>query len=333
MTKNFCPICGSTKVVDVFCLEHLKEQHPLIKAFKDFTAEVCATSGAVRYKGRWHPSTDPAATIKAHFAEQIVPAPYAEIKTITLGPLTLQRKPGLTEKGIIAVHVQGRASPKSSFYTESYDVPYTVTGTVAPKLRKHADYFEGTLQVRNEDEASTAFITAYVAKHGARITKTQREGHGTNYFLTSKAVVLHLAKALQERYGGLMKTSRTLFSRNRQRSKDIYRATAFIELPPFTEGAVISQAEKPLLVLERGKRIKYYNLATGKTEYHRYTGTERPLAQRATSIASTRPALTIIHPDNYQAVPAANKHCCPHEPGDEVNVVLHNDKAYLVERC
>lgn len=325
----FCPVCGSKKVVDIFCLEHLKEQKPLVQSFKPFTAEVCVESGAVRFKGKWHPSDDPAATLRSLFTEQVVPANYAEVRSVTVGQLALALKPGLKEEGVAEVRVEGRASPKSDYYVETYDVPYTINGTVAPRLRKHANYFEGTLQVRNEDDAVRRFIREYITRQEARITKTVEERNGTDYYLTSKAVVLHLAKALQERFGGLVKTSRKLFTRNKQTSKEVYRVTAFVELPPFVEGDVIDGA---LLVLERGKRSKYYNLVKGKVEYQPYTGQERRVTVAETTIAAVRPRLTAIHPETFQAVPVANAKPGQHEAGEPVHVVATDDALYVVER-
>ncbi len=329
----FCPKCGSKKVVDVFCATCLKEERPLVKAFKEFAAEACARSGAVKWHGRWHDTEDTARALEGLFAQQVVPAPYADVTGVRVEVPEVPLKEGLRVKGEARVRVTGRASEKAKPYAEEYAVPYEVDVTISPKYAKlGTQYFEGTLQVRNEDEEARRFLLDFVGRSGAGVAKEAKARNGTDYFLTSKAVVEKAAHALQARFGGLVKTSAQLFSRNKQTSKEIFRVNALIELPPFREGDAVRAEQRPLFVVERGKRIKFWDPQRGKYRFHEYKDCRwRRLPVFETTVAATRPELTVIHPETFQSVKAWNAKPKEHAPGEKVRVVLDGKKAYVVE--
>lgn len=325
----FCPVCGSKKVVDVFCLEHLREQRPLVKEFKPFRVEVCSVTGAVHHKGKWHPTEHPEEVIRGLLAEHIIPAQYAEISAVRAEPLPLELKTGLKIAGEAIVTVTGRASPRASWYDEEYAFPFEIQNTLSPRLRKHGGYFEGTLQVRNETEETKRFVRERVAAHEARIAKEVAQPTGTDYYISSNSAARHVAQELQQ-YGGKMKLTRKLFSRNRQTSKDLYRVTAHVQLPEYQPGDVVKEQD-PLLVKRLSKKIQFQNLRTGKTEYHEYRPMQRLLVAE-TSVATDHPTITVIHPETFQAVPLANRPSDPVKPGAHVEVAIDGERLYLVER-
>lgn len=327
----FCPVCGSKEVVDVFCLEHLKEQKPLVEHFKPLHVDVCVITGGVRIKGRWRDTDDTEASLRELVPEHIVPANYAEIKHVRVGEMKPAMKEGLKQEGEVVVSIIGRASPKADAYEEEYVFPYTLMHTRSPRgKRAGSQYFEGTLQVRNEDEESRKALLDLLHDYKATVAKRVRVKSGSDYYLSSKGAVRKAAKALQHRFGGIIKESRELFSRNKQTSKDIYRVTSLIELPDFKEGDVV-KGETPLLVEERGKRIRFRNLRTGKTEYHEYAHQPKLIVVE-TSVAEAHPRLTVIHPETFQPVRVENQRAAPHEPGEHVDVALDEGRVYLMER-
>ncbi len=329
----FCPKCGSKEVVDVFCRRCLKEELPLIASFKELKAEVCARSGAVKWHGRWHDAHETRPRLETLFAEQAVPAPDVEVSCVAVELPEIPLKEGLRVKEEAKVLVTGRASLKTKPYVEEYRVPFDILVTVSPRLAKQGtQYFEGVLQARNEDEETKRFLTLFIERSGASVAKTGKKRTGTDYYLTSKAVVERAALALQERFGGRVKTSAQLFSRNSLTSKNIYRINAFIELAPFTRGDAVRGGKDLFFVVERGKRLKLWSPSRGKYQFHEYKefGWERlPIFE--TTVAATHPSITVIHPESFQAVKAWNEKLHAHEPGDHVIVCLDGERLYIVE--
>jgi len=329
----FCPKCGSEKVVDVFCARCLKEERPLVKAFKEFKAEACARSGAVKWHGRWHDEEDTTARLEELFAQQVVPAPYAEITDVRVVIDEVPLKEGLKTKGEARVLVTGRASAKAKPYVEEYDVPYEVLVTVSPKYAKlGTQYFEGTLQVRNETDDSRKFLQEQLARHGIGVAKTNKQRNGMDYYLTSKTAVERVALALQARFGGLVKTSAQLFSRNKQTSKEIYRVNALIELPPFGKGDVVRAGKQLLFIVEPGKRIKFWDPRKGKYQFHEYKDVRwEKLPVFETTVATTHPVLAVIHPETFQSIRVWNAAPQEREPGEKVRVTIDGAKPFIVE--
>ena len=331
----FCPKCGSKDVVDVFCANCLREEKPLVTGFKEFLVEVCISCGCVHHRYRWHATDDPHARLAELFQEHLVFPNYADIKKVEVAPLEFDMKSGLLVNGEAKVTGTGRASKKAKDYEEEYAFPFKIQNTVCKKCsRLGTQYFEGTLQVRNETRESVKFLKEYLKHTSATIAKEEREKNGTDYYLTVKAEVERTARALQERFGGAIRSSARLFSRNKMTSKDIYRVTWFVELPPFAAGDVVQVDEAVLMVLELGKRIRFFNPARGKTEFHEYTEDGRwekvPIFE--TTVSSTKPTLMVLHPETFDEVEVCNAHQGEHRVDERVNVFLDGKKAYIVEK-
>jgi len=328
----FCPKCGSKQVVDVFCKNCLKEEKPLVSSFKEFKAEVCTRSGTVRFHGKWHPTDDPTARLGELFKKQVIIAPYATVERVAITLDEIPLKDGLKVTGEAAVAVTGTASPKAKPYVEEYIVPYEIQNTISPRWAKHrTNYFEGVLQVRNEDEDRKRFVLDTLHRCNAGVSKQTKQKHGTDYFVTSKSAIEKTARALVEHYGGAVKSSAHLFGHDKLRSKDVYRTTWFVELPPFSAGDAVRHGKDTLFVRDLGKRIRFYNPKRDKNEQHEYKQDEwHVLPVLETSVAATHPELTVLHPETFQAVPVANAKRPELTPGERVKVVLNGRRVYIM---
>lgn len=322
----FCPKCGNKEVVDIFCKQCLKEEKPLVTGIKDVEIQVCLVSKRVRYRNRWVDGLDE--MIHKIVVESIVPATYAKIDGVTHPTLSFDLKPGLKIQEILPVVVTGKSTENMNSYSEEYDVPITINVTISPPYNKMGtSYFEATLQVRNETKESKKLIQDIVQKHNASIAKEQSQPLGTDYYISSKVATDKALYALLEKFGGLVKTSRQLFSYNKQQSKDIYRITDFISLPPYKPGDVIEHPKGPLLVVNLGKRIRFTNLATKKTAYFEYKDAQcDKLTIHETRIAQEHPQLLVLHPENFTATKVENATEVP----ETVRVVIYKKKLYLV---
>jgi nonsense-mediated mRNA decay protein 3 len=329
----FCPKCGCKDVVDVFCKECLREEKPLVESFKPFEVKVCTASKRIFFKGTWQETRNPDKKIGEFLAEHVVPTQFVEIEKIEVEPIHIEFKDGLKQEGDAHVIVTGRASKKANVYQEEYDFPYVIENTLSPKFRKHDQYFEGTLQVRNEHEYAIRFLKEYIGQHGASIAKMTQHKNGTDYYLSSKQVIERAAYELQARFGGTIKTSAQLFGRDKQRSKDVYRVTFLIELPFFIEGDVVAIEKDVLLCLEMGKRIKFYSLKRGRVIYYEYKDHRwEQLPIHETTISSIEPDMMVLDPETFQPAKVWNMKKEAHEIDDRVDVVNNGRKLYLVEQ-
>lgn len=121
------------------------------------------------------------------------------------------------------------------------------------------------MQLRNPCEEVHDYILDKVEKDNkAKISKMQEVRGGIDYYFTSQKYLLALGKHLQEKYGGELKTSRRLFSRSKQTSKDIYRVTVLLRLPGFKVGDVISVRRDTIRVTAIGKNILGVSTETGR---------------------------------------------------------------------
>jgi len=329
----FCPKCGNPKVVDVFCATCLREQKPLVASFKEFSVSVCTTCGRVYHHGRWQDNEDPAGTIGRFLKDNIHFSSDVTIKDVEVSEIPLALKSGLKLTGDVTVNVHGHASSKAKPYTEEYVFPYVIQNTLCNRCCKiGTQYFEGTLQVRNETAESKKFFREFLKQTEASVAKAESSGTGTDYFMTKKIFIEQAARELQARFGGNIKSSARLFSRNHQTSKEIYRTTWFIELPLFVQGDAVTDGHSPLLVIHLGKRIKFFNPLRGKHEFWEYKDadwTRLPVLE--TTIASLRPELTVIDPETFQEVKVANNYTLPHQQGERVKVFSYDNKVYLAE--
>jgi len=330
----FCPKCGSKEVVDVFCADCLREEKPLVSGFKEFLVEVCISCGSVHHRYKWHATGRPHERLAELFKEHLVFPSYADIKEVRVEPLEFDMKSGLLVAGEAKVTVTGRASKKAKYYEEEYAFPFKVQNTVCKRCsRLGTQYFEGTLQVRNETTESAKVLKEYLRHTAATIAKEEREGTGTDYYLTMKTEVERAARALRERFGGSIRSSARLFSKDKQTSKDIYRVTWFVELPPFRAGDVVRVEKSVLMVLELGKRIRFFNPARGKTEFHEYKeGRWEKIPVFETTVSSVDPELRVLHPETFDEVKVWNANTSGHHVDERLNVFLDGKKAYIAEK-
>ncbi|MFH1637942.1 MAG: NMD3-related protein [Candidatus Woesearchaeota archaeon] len=92
-------------------------------------------------------------------------------------------------------------------------------------------YFEAVLQLRPYDEEVLKAVEKMVAeREGVFISKVVKQKTGLDLYLSSQKFAQIIGKKLKKRFNGELKLSRTLFTRNRLTSKDIYRVTVLFRL-------------------------------------------------------------------------------------------------------
>ena len=100
------------------------------------------------------------------------------------------------------------------------------------KQRKRAaNYYEAIIQLRPKDEEVLHFIIDEVEKRKeVFISEVKPCKTGYDIYVSSQKFARALGKKLKDRFKGVLKITKTLFSRDRQTSKTLYRATVLFRL-------------------------------------------------------------------------------------------------------
>jgi len=187
---------------------------------------------------------------------------------------------------------------------------------------KHKEYFEGILQLRRpKKEVVDAIKESVNKKQGVFISKEIEVRNGIDFYFSSQRFLQGLGKKLQNNFGGVLKTSAKLHTRDRQKSKNLYRVNVLIELPEFSKSDVIFIDEKIIKVHKIGKLFKGVDLKTNKVvsfDYHN----KKPevLKKYKTQVTKVYPELEVLHPETFQSVKVGNRKKL--KIGEKVDVVL-----------
>lgn len=177
--------------------------------------------------------------------------------------------------------------------------------------KKNTQYFQGILQIRyTKDKESkvvedVADVVEMAKQKRVFVTKIVEQKRGVDLYLTSQRYLQVLAKKLQSKWGGILKLTSTLHTRNKQTSKDLYRVTALLTLYEFTKGSVIRQNGKLYHIKSLGKDIKAVDMKINKTKTISVEDYE-VLQQSTTRVIMLKPNVEIMDPETYEPVPLRN---------------------------
>ena len=199
--------------------------------------------------------------------------------------------------------------------------------TLSPKLSKEkSQYYEGILQVKNCDTEITDFIRNELKKankKGIFITQEKLEKNRADFFITNQTYMKSLAVKLQKEFGGKISLNPTLFSRNRQTSKELYRLTIMLDIPKIRKNDVIIADNKIFVVNSAREKIHVVDLKGKKTAlpYKNY----KELTKQETRITKVYPQIEIMDPETYQSIEIQNKKLKKnYKLEQKVKVVYHN---------
>ncbi len=196
---------------------------------------------------------------------------------------------------------------------------------------RHAGYYEGTLQLRNPHDAIIDFIISQMqGKKGVFIAKEERVKNGIDLFISSQHFLQNLGRRLKKQFGGTLKISTRIFTRNKLSSKDVYRVTVFYEAPDIIKGNVLKINGRVVLVSHVDKFIRGIDLATGsKFSAGLKSSDYLILPKYKTKVSRLYPAPEVIHPLTFQSVIVANPSMKGLLLGQNINVIL-DDQVWII---
>ena len=126
------------------------------------------------------------------------------------------------------------------------------------------NYYQGILQLRDVSDEVIGFVHSQIEKrHDVAVTKTVRFPNGFDLYITSQKFIRILGKKLKESFGGELKVSSKLHTKNRQ-GKDLYRINVLFRTAKYKKGDVVSVRGDKVRIIHLGTKIFARNMKTGK---------------------------------------------------------------------
>ena len=126
-----------------------------------------------------------------------------------------------------------------------------------------------------------------------------------------------------KKFGGQLKTSARLYSRDRLTSKELHRVNVFYSPPDYVIGDVVKTKTKLIHVTSLNKGV---NLQTGKKTS--INNSYKILKPVKTTVSKLYPNLEVMNPKTYQSTPIQNKKKL--KLGEKVKVVQDNGSFYVL---
>ena len=300
---EFCPGCG--KKSKTIC----NDCKPISKLkIKEISVKICSDCKKYFYKNKWTPFNKLDQAIKIIVKDSIKQKGKFDITPFIK---EIKLNPGIQEEFEIEI-------------SDEDDV-FLITGFIEVTYcnncsKQQGDYFEGVLQLRKITKKMIEHIRSYCKQNNIFIPKETKQPNGIDLTITDKKRIQNLGQNLQKNFGGILKISPKIHTKDRQTSKDVYRVNVYYEAPDYLIGEVIKAENKLVLITKITKIISGIDLLSWKkisinVQDKEYT----VLKPKKTTVSKLKPHLEVLDPNTFQSVPVANNKKV--EIGEKVKVV------------
>lgn len=168
----------------------------------------------------------------------------------------------------------------------------------------HKGYFQGILQLRNPNDE----VIKVIKKYYSYISKGTKQKNGFDYYFTSNKILRDLGRKLKISFGGILKESPQLYSKDRQTGKAIYRLNVLFKLLDFKKNDIMNFDNRVIKIKNIGKKISGLDIRNNKKTSFKFRNIKkyRILPIIKTRIIKTYPDIEILD-ENYQPVKTENK--------------------------
>ena len=124
----------------------------------------------------------------------------------------------------------------------------------------HSKYFQGILQLRNVKEEMLDYLDNWLGKRDKdEVSIVKKVKGGMDFYFISNKSLAAIGKKMFEVFGGEMKTTATLHTRDKQKSRDLYRMTVMLRFLDFSKGDTVVVEEVVYKVKSISKNIVQLN--------------------------------------------------------------------------
>jgi NMD protein affecting ribosome stability and mRNA decay len=260
---------------------------------------------------------------------------------ITPDSIHVDKTPLKTPVKRVETRLSAKALINGKVIKENITFPIRVEFRECKKCSKmKTNYFEGIFQLRNTKSREFMHIyklilkeTQRAAKNGVAITKEEQVNNGIDFYFTSQRFIQQLGPKLYKNFGGELKVNASLFTRNRQTSKDVFRVNVLLRLPDFNVSDIIRKNKKLYQVNSFSKdMIISRELSSDKIMSLKQDGDiELACATdlfKQAIILKRKPYFEILHPESFQPVRLENISL---SKKDQISVFEIDDKFWAVE--
>ncbi len=268
----FCVECGAEgPTYGGVCATCFAKKHPLLEPPANLDLPRCKSCGRFRFRAGWS-KTDLGSAIPQVLSEQVGPLP----------PFTGVRfahESHEEDENNYFLTVEARGRHEDLEQVQEFRVRLRIKPSLCDLCQKQAGrYFEGILQVRGDGRDLTpdevrrvrTMVLARVERGredgGDFLSKIEEVHGGLDFYVSTNALGLRLAKEVAEAMGGTVASSPKLYGQ--RAGKELYRVTSLVRLPAVQVGDVVRHKGILVEVLERKGFLSLRDLASG--EVRRY---------------------------------------------------------------
>ena len=317
---RFCPRCGKKGIKGDFCSRCHAEILSSVLEFREIKIRICPLCRKYFHRNRWVRFDDLNVVVRKVAKDNIKKNIKASIKPILPD---IQFIPGRKYEFEVEVMLSDK---------EKYYLPARIEMDRCRNCeKKGTSYYEGILQLRNAGDEVIGFVRDDVQKSrqkGVFITKEKELPKGIDMYMTSQKYLQQLGHKLQNRFGGILKISPSIYSRDRQTSRDVHRVNVYFQPLGFGKGDIVRVGHKLIRVTATGKHVTGTNLLTGKRTSFDYKEDAEVLERKNTEVVKEYPDIEVLDPETYQPVKAENRRKV--RTGDYVEVVDDNGRFYII---
>jgi len=335
--QSICPKCGNPSL-EGLCRNCIMQSTKLLRCPDQVEVTICSVCGSRQAKGKWRLADSRSieelasqAAVDALWFHSEYEQPQIEIDLAKIGATRYLAKIATTGKF------------KGEVTEEQCRIPIRIKLMACDRCSRMAGkYFQSTVQVRgsgnraitNEEQKECKNIAFSLADHGYHagdqlsfIQEIKEVKGGLDMVLGSTQLGRHIARAMQERFGGRLLESCKLVGKND--SRDVYRSTLLIRFPRLKRGDIVSFRGSLFAVAGfDGKMTQISALRDGRRSSLSEENSEtiEVLGNKTDSIKAVvvsldENVLEIMDPETYKIILASRPKGFEIKPGAEVNVV------------
>lgn len=308
LSTKFCPKCGKESVG--LCKDCKTHELNL----KEISVHFCVSCNRVQSKNKWFEIKD----LETLYTKLLKESTKEPVELV--GYQEIEKKPGI--KKTINLLLQHN--------NEELEFPVYYEVTYCPNCKKKdSQYFEGILQFRGDNKEIIDFIKSDLKKHeskGVHCNNIIRIKQGYDFYITNKKYINRLGQRLVEQFGGECQANEQLFSRDKLRSKDLFRINMHYKQPEYLKGQIIIKDNSPIKIVNVSKKISGINLKNDTKVSFNYEEGLTTLKKQETTVSKDYPDYEILNPETFQNEKLITPHIL--KVGQKIKAVEHENVFY-----
>ncbi|MHA2008666.1 MAG: NMD3-related protein [Promethearchaeota archaeon] len=260
MPNRFCAICGSELDEESphfgMCLKCYLEEHPLFELPSSFSVNICIDCRRYSKKELWNePKEDDFFSILLEILQKLFIQPLLKNVKINFSLSLMENSILYSSRDLVKsveVQVTGRLKKDPNIFHQQH-VKLNLNQMLCKTCSnlRAGTYFISILQLRIKDETQFDLIDKVLKEiheftenlfekdHRQYISKIEDQKYGVDLYLSTNEIMNQLVKFLKGNYHFLVKRTKKLVGRDKQKGKNLYRLKSLVKFLPVGNNDVI----------------------------------------------------------------------------------------------